>query len=221
MIIYPLLVNINDKESRVWVWVRCEYEYGKKQKCLYWKQCCERAQGKERLSTSLIWLTRSCCCHQIFCVWHPKSTGPSPFELHCAGKRSCGNNRPGQLVPLCKQKSPWHSVNIFKLDSGHKGKLPEELWFKGTLQYHGQTPDNWEIRKLVPSVQHLYNSALISVIQHLYNRCPEAPGDMQGLGDTDKVVVFCFSSSLERLKGKEQVIISGLKQKHIKILDFL
>lgn len=37
-------------------------------------------------------------------------------------------------VPLCRQKSPWYWMLTFKLDSGHRGKLAEEVYFKGMLR---------------------------------------------------------------------------------------
>lgn len=91
---------------------------------------------------SLTWLMHSRCC---FCIRHPKSTGPSPLSFIVLVKETVETtDLASSGVPLCKQKSPWHSVNIFKLDSGHKRKLPEELCFKGMLQDHEQAPDSWE-----------------------------------------------------------------------------
>ena len=110
---------------------------------------------QERLNKSLLHVTLSCHCHQMFCIWHSQSTGPPLLNSLCWWKKLEKNQAwPREECP-CVGKSQhgtgWIPLNWILVIEGN--------WLKKSISKACYYSVNEPVRtrkflKLVPTLQH-------------------------------------------------------------------
>lgn len=113
---------------------------------------------KERLNKSLLPVTYSCHCHQMFCIWHSKSIGPHCWTSPCRWKKPENQQTsPAQECP-CAGRSH-HGTGLTSLNLI---LVIEENWLKKSISKAHYCSMSEPVRtgkvlELVPTLQHLYS----------------------------------------------------------------
>ena len=153
------MLTTTTKPKRVWVLMSTELGGRGKSRTGYIEKRAGREHTcKERLNKSLLRVTHSCHCHQMFCIWHSESIGPHLWtSLSWWQKLEKQQTLPAQECS-CAGKSH-HGTGLTSLNWI---LVIEGNWLKKSISKACYCSMSEPVRtgkalKLVPTLQHLYS----------------------------------------------------------------